>query len=97
MAAAAFDPLGPLPVYLVSVRLGIYEDEHHRVWIVANVETSHSSHGNRVHLRICISRELFSPFGFFQRLSIIIHNEIVNVWVDKKQVSAQTVDKPGSC
>ena len=51
MAAVSVDPQRPLPVYLVSVRLGIYEDEHHRVWIVANVETSHSSHGNRVSFR----------------------------------------------
>ncbi|EDL18770.1 protein TCL1B1 [Mus musculus] len=72
MAAAAFDPLGPLPVYLVSVRLGIYEDEHHRVWIVANVETSHSSHGNRrrthvtVHLWKLIPQQVipFNPLNY---------------------------------
>lgn len=55
-----------------------------------------SPQGNRVHLRICITRKLFSPFRFFQRLSIIIHNEIVNIWENKKQVSAQSMDKPGS-
>ncbi|EDL18769.1 protein TCL1B5 [Mus musculus] len=48
MAAVSVDPQRPLPVLLVSVSLGIYEDEHHRVWIAVNVETSHSSHGNRI-------------------------------------------------
>ncbi|XP_029340159.1 protein TCL1B1 [Mus caroli] len=72
MAVAAFDPLGPLPVHLASITRGIYEDEHHRLWVAANMETSHSSHGTRtrthvtVHLWKLIPQQVipFNPLNY---------------------------------
>lgn len=32
------------------------------------------------YLRVCVSWKLLSPFWLLQRLSIIIHNEVINVW-----------------
>jgi hypothetical protein len=49
MAAAGFYPPRLLPQVLISTGPGFYEDEHHRLWMVAKLETcSHSPYCNKV-------------------------------------------------
>lgn len=46
----------------------------------------------RPHSRVCVSRKLFPPLRFFQRLSIIIHNEVINIWVEKEGLGLRVRD-----
>ncbi|XP_021057096.1 protein TCL1B1-like [Mus pahari] len=78
MAAAPFHPQSPLPVVLVYVKADIYEDEHHRLWRVANVEiSSHCDSSGS-----CITVHLWQPSPH-QRIPYNPMNEdsLPTVWI----------------
>lgn len=64
-----------------------------RAILTGSAEMPLSQPCTKPYSRICVSRKLFAPLGFFQWLSIIVHNEVVNVWVEKGEVRAQ---RPGT-
>lgn len=57
--------------------------------------TEHCFQGSRPtsnqYLRICVSRELLSPFWLLQRLSIVIHNEVIYVWTLRNNSMVRTL------
>ncbi|EDL18772.1 protein TCL1B2 [Mus musculus] len=58
MAAAGFYPPRLLPQVLISTGPGFYEDEHHRLWMVAKLETcSHSPYCNKI--ETCVTVHLW--------------------------------------
>ncbi|XP_076778189.1 protein TCL1B2-like [Arvicanthis niloticus] len=70
MASALPPPPRSLPHILTLRRPGIYEDEHHRLWLVTNVVTcTHSPFCNR--LGICITIHLCQVVSFPHEITFI--------------------------
>ncbi|XP_021058363.1 protein TCL1B2-like [Mus pahari] len=82
MAAAVFYPPRPLPQVLVSIRQGIYEDEQHRLWRVAKLETcSHSPYCSRI--GTCITVHLWQMTRFPEEPTLyspMNYNSLPTMW-----------------
>uniref|UniRef100_A0A8C6MV57 Uncharacterized protein n=1 Tax=Mus spicilegus TaxID=10103 RepID=A0A8C6MV57_MUSSI len=72
MAAAVRFPRWPVPLCLITIRHGIFEDEFHRKWIVAKVQTcSYSPYfcGVSFRTRRCITVHLWHLTRFPQEFT----------------------------